>query len=203
MSETTYWERTDSFEQKLALLEAAWRKKDYRLARALAHSLRSTAMQAQVEEENPGTLIMPAEKFETVDSLPPAWRAWARGWKYCKAIHLDETIGVERPPEPVEILLSCPADHADSLVREVRVARVTANGTLQEIPSQAHGEVRRGPQRLAKILFMAEGSAHQRQTYLIFYGNPEAELPDYPTDLQTRGEGFALNIENEFFKASL
>src|SRR5690349_12436829 len=46
-SETTYWDRTDRLEEKLRLLEAAWQRKDFRLARALAHSLRSTAIQAQ------------------------------------------------------------------------------------------------------------------------------------------------------------
>ena len=53
------------------------------------------------------------------------------------------------------------------------------------------------------MLILASGAAHQRQTYLIFYGNPDAELPQYSTDLETRGEGFALDIENDFFRASL
>ena len=52
-------------------------------------------------------------------------------------------------------------------------------------------------------LFMAGGTMHQRQTYLVFFGNPDAELPAYPTDLETRGEGFGLDIENDFYKASL
>ena len=117
-------------------------------------------------------------------------------------MHLDETLGVERPPEPVEVLLSVPAEQADSLAREIRVARVR-DGALTEVPCQVHGEVRRGAERLCKVLFMASGAAHERQTYLVFHGNPDAELPAYLTDLQTRGEGFALEIENEHFKASL
>ena len=203
MSETTYWERTDSFETKMRLLEAAWHNKDFRLVRALTHSLRSTAMQAQMEEGNAGTPLMPAGQYADVASLPPAWRDWAAGWHYCKALHLDETVGLDRSPEPVELLLSCPAEQAVSLVREIRVARVLADGSLREIPCQTHEEVRRGKQRLAKVLFMAEGLAHERQTYLIFYGNPDAELPAFSTDLETRGEGYALDIENDFFKASL
>ncbi len=202
MTETKYSERTDSFEEKLLLLEAAWRKKDFRLARALTHSLRDTAIQAQAEEESPGTPLMPAARSETVASLPPAWRAWAQGWKFCRAVHLDETLGMERSPEPVELLLSVPAEQAASLAREVRVARV-ADGVLREVPCQVHGEVRRGGERLAKVLFLAGGTMHQRQTYLVFHGNPDAELPAYPTDLETRGEGFALDIENDFYKASL
>jgi hypothetical protein len=77
MSENTYWERTEPFEEKLRLLEAAWRKRDFRLARALTHSLRDTAIQSQHEEESPGTSLMDAEQFEKVEALPPAWRAWA------------------------------------------------------------------------------------------------------------------------------
>ena len=203
LRETTYAERTDSFEQKMALLEAAWKKKDYRLARALAHSLRNTVIQEQIEHESPGTPLVPAARFDTVDSLPPAWRAWAHGWGYCKTVNLDETAGLARPPEPVEVLLSCPVDQAASLAREVRVARITAEGTLKEVPCQTYGEVQRGPERLAKVLFMAEGPARTRQTYLVFYGNPDAELPAYPSDLETSGEGVALDIENDFFKAAL
>jgi metal-sulfur cluster biosynthetic enzyme len=202
-SEDSYSKRTDSFEEKMALLEAAWRNKDYRLARALTQSLRSTVIQTQIEDESPGTPLMPAAQFETVDSLPPAWRDWAKGWRYCKAVYLDETAGLARPPEPVELLLSCPVEQATSLARELRVARVETGGLLKEIPSQTYGELRRGAQRFARVLFMADANARQRQTYLVFYGNPDAELPTYLTDLETRGEGFALDIENTYFKASL
>src|SRR5256885_2159904 len=115
MSENTYWERTDSFEEKMRLLDAAWRKKDFRLARSLAHSLRHTTMQAQAEEGSPGQPLPPPAHFDLVESLPAPWRFWARGWKYCRAIHLDETLGIERPLEPIEVLLSFPADQVTSL----------------------------------------------------------------------------------------
>ena len=60
-----------------------------------------------------------------------------------------------------------------------------------------------GTAESCKVLILASGSAHQRQTYVMLYGNPDAELPAYCTDLETRGEGFALDIENDFFRASL
>lgn len=202
MTESTYADRTDSFEEKLRLLEAAWKRRDFRTARALSHSLRDSAIQAQHEEESPGKPLMPAARFEAVASLPPAWRNWAAGWRFFKTVHLDEPLGLERPPEPVELLLGFPAAQVTSLAREIRVARV-ADGALREVPCQVFGEVRRGAERLAKVLFMAGGTMHQRQTYLVFFGNPDAELPAYPTDLETRGEGFALDIENEHYKASL
>ncbi len=200
--EITYADRTDSFAAKMKLLAAAWERKDFRLARALTHSLRTTAIQAQAEEESPGIPLLAAARHEEVSALPAPWRTWAQGWKYFKALTLEEVIGQNRTPEPVEMVLSFPEDQVASLARELRVAQVR-DGRLQEIPSQVHGEVRRGTERLCKVLFMAEGPANQKQTILIFYGNPEAELPAYPTDLVTTGEGFALDIENEHYKASL
>ncbi|MBI3849908.1 MAG: metal-sulfur cluster assembly factor [Verrucomicrobia bacterium] len=199
---SAYWERTDRFEEKLKLLEAAWQKKDFRLARALAHSLRSTAIQAQAEEENPGTPLMAASRYEMVESLPSPWNNWAHGWKYCKLLTLAEPIGQQRSAEPVEVLLGFPAEQVTFLARELRVARV-ADGALKEIPCQVYGEVRRGNERFCKLLFMADCPANQAQTWLVFYGNPDAEFPGYPSDLVTTGEGFGLDIENEFFKASL
>src|SRR2546430_17674154 len=41
--ETTYWDRTDRFEEKMKLLESAWQRKDFRLARGSLHSLRVNA----------------------------------------------------------------------------------------------------------------------------------------------------------------
>jgi hypothetical protein len=188
MPETGYWDRTDSFQEKLKLLEAACQRKDYRLVRALAHSIRNTAIQAQADEEPaPPPLDAPVQE---VWSLPAGWREWAKGWSYFQVVALDETIGQNRPPEPVEINLTVPASQCASLMRELRVARVQGS-ELREVPSQAHKEVVRNNKRSAKLLFFASGPAHQRQTYLIFHGNPDAELPSYPTDLETRGEGFA------------
>lgn len=195
-------DRTDPFEEKLRLLETAWQRKDFRLARALAHSIRSTAIQAQAEEENPGKPLVEAERYAPVDELPSHWRSWAKGWKYYKTLTLEETIGQERAAEPVEVVLSFPLEQAGSLTREIRLALVK-DGALQEVPCQVFGEVRRGHERLCHLLFMAGSSARQRQLFLVFYGNPDAELPAYPTDLVTKGEGFGLDIENQHFKASL
>ncbi len=200
--ETVYWNRTDRFEEKIKLLEAAWQRKDFRLVRALTHSLRSTAIQAQMEEENPGTPLINAERYEFVGTLPPPWRKWAQGWKFCKPLTLVETIGEERRAEPVEALLSFPADQVASLTREVRVAQVV-EGELKEVPCQVYGEVRRGKERLCKVLFMAESTPNIKQLFLVLYGNSEAELPEYSSDLIVTGEGFGLDVENEFYKASL
>ena len=195
-------DRTDSFETKLKLLEAAWKNGDYDLARSLTHSLRDTVIQTQNEEQSPGVSLVESRSFRPVTSLDPAGQKWAEGWKYYQTISLEETAGEPRTSEPVEVLLSFPADQVTSLMREIRLARVV-DGHLVEVPSQVFSEVRRGEERFCRILWMVDSQPRQKQSVFVFYGNPDAELPDYPSDLSTQGEGFGLDISNSFFKATL
>ena len=69
MTETTYADRTDSFEEKLKLIDAAWKNKDYRLARSLAHSLRDSAIQAQTDEEDVGIPLETKVEPEVYEAL--------------------------------------------------------------------------------------------------------------------------------------
>ena len=202
MPETRYQDRTDSFDEKMRLLEAAWKRGNYRTARSLTDSLRGTIVQEQHEREAPAPPLMPASSFGQVAGLPAPWRDWAKGWSYYKTLALDETTGQARPPEPVEVALSFPAGSMP-VAREIRVARIDGDGTLKEVPSQVHSEILRGAERHCQVVFLSMSAAHARTQYLVFFGNPDAELPDYPTDLKTKGEGFALDIENDFFRASL
>lgn len=195
-------QRTDSFETKVRLLEEAWKRGDFDLARSLTHSLRDTVIQAQHEQQRPGESSIETSKFQSTHSLPPAWRQWSRGWKYFKVLSVEEPIGEARSSEPVEVALNFAADQASSLAREIRVARVDA-GRLVEVPCQVFGEVRRGNERFCKILWMADSGPKQAQQFLVFYGNPDAELPEYPSDLVTEGQGFGLDISNAFFKVAL
>src|SRR6185503_12577481 len=92
-------QRTDPFEVKLKLLEAAWQRKDFRLVRALTDSLRNTAMQAQAEEESPGKPLAWATPDERVEALPGPWRSWAQGWSYCRAFTLERAGPTEGVPD--------------------------------------------------------------------------------------------------------
>lgn len=194
--------RTDSFETKLKLLEAAWQQGDLDLARSLTHSLRDTVLKTQLEKEAPGKPLIETKTLETVESLPPAWQKWAKGWKYFKEVVIEEFAGEPRSSEPVEELLSFPANQVASLARELRVARIV-DGDLVEVPSQMFHERRRGEERSCRVLWMADSSARQKQSFLVFYGNPDAELPQYTSDLSIEGEGYGLDISNAHFKASL
>lgn len=195
-------DRTDSFEAKLQLLQDAWQRKDFDLARSLTHSLRDSVIQTQHEEESPGQPLLPAAQFGRVETLPAAWQRWASGWTYFKSVAVQEPAGEPRASEPVEFLLSVPGDQVVSLRRELRLAAIRG-GRLVEVPCQVFHEVNRGGEKLATVLWMVDCQPREKQTYLLFYGNPDAELPDYPSDLETTGEGFGLDISNAIFKASL
>ncbi|MFO1007902.1 MAG: metal-sulfur cluster assembly factor [Planctomycetaceae bacterium] len=200
--ELTAAERTDSFETKMKLLQEAWEKKDYDLVRSLTHSLRDTARQTQIEEQPAGQSLVEAGKFRLVESLGPAAAKWAKGWKFCKEIVIRETVGEARKSEPVEVSLSFPQEQVTSLAREVRLARVDG-GRLVEVPCQVFRELRRGDERSCQILWMMDSQPNETQQFIVLYGNPDAELPEYPSDMTVEGEGFGLDISNAFFKAAL
>lgn len=202
LKETNYSDRTDSVDQKLRQLETAYQQRDFRLARALADSIRQTLQFEEQQSASIGTPVLGAETFIPVSALPTAWRDWARGWAYAKVLAVNETIGEARSGEPIEIVAAFRADQAASLTREMRIARIEGSA-LREVRSQVTEEVRRGMERHCRLTFLVDAPAGQRTFWLIFYGNPDAELPDYPTDLKVTGEGFGLDIENEYFRASL
>jgi len=193
---------SDSFEDKIKLIQKAWAEKDYRMVRSLSDSIRNTGIQAQNEYEDPGKPLVNGSQFGTVATLPAAWRTWAKGWKYYKVIGLEEKAGIQRQAEPVEVLLGFRSDQVNSLAREIRVAEVN-NGMLRQVTSQVFGVVRRGADRLCKVMFLADNNGSEKRQYLVFYGNPDAELPEYITDLEVRGEGYDLEIENQHFIAYL
>jgi metal-sulfur cluster biosynthetic enzyme len=187
----------------MRLLEAAYRRRDYRVARSLADSLRqSLTLEQQQQLPLDSAVVSAANHFVPVASLPEQWREWARGWSFAKIIALDETVNLARENEPVELAVAFRADQTASLTREVRVARVDG-GVLREARSQVSEEIRRGEERQCRVTFFATTPAHQRTYWLIFYGNPDAELPRYPTDLSVTGEGVGLDFENEYFRGSL
>jgi metal-sulfur cluster biosynthetic enzyme len=202
MRETTYWQRTDTFEEKMRLLGDAYRRKDYRIARSIADSIRGSLTLEQQQHASIGTPVLGADSSIPVADLPQQWREWARGWAYAKILALDETVNLDRSGEPVEIVAAFHEDQATSLMREVRVARAV-NGSLREVRSQITEEARRGGERQCRITFFADSPAHQRTYWLIFHGNPDAELPDYPSDLEIRGDGVALDFENEYYRGRL
>lgn len=196
--------RSDSVDTKLRLLQEAVAKQDYDLARSLTHSLRDSFLQIQHESTPLADSAIPLDQWTKVESLPVAWQAWAKPWLYCKRFEVRETSGLQREQEPVEIAVSFPSDQVTSLSRELRVARIE-QGQLVEVPCQILREHFRPEDRLrhAQVLLMLDCQANATQQLFLFYGNSDAELPEYPSDLTTTGEGWGLDISNAHFTAKL
>jgi len=204
MNETSYSHRTDSVARKIELLQEALAGNRHELARSLAESIRETITFQQQTDESPGDVDIQADSGQPISEFPTPWRDWAAGWRRFAVFALDETVGLARSSEPVEIDVRFAANTCAGLFRDVRLVKVDSDsGTLNEIPSQFLNERRRGAFRYGRLLFQADNPAHQRVTYLLLFDNPDAELPDYETDLRVEGEGYSLDIENRFYRASL
>ena len=54
-----------------------------------------------------------------------------------------------------------------------------------------------------RLYFLADVSAQGQATYVILYGNPDAPEPAWQTDLTVSGEGYALEVENQHYRAQL
>ncbi|MGV3685229.1 MAG: metal-sulfur cluster assembly factor [Daejeonella sp.] len=222
--EASYWDRTDRFEEKLDALQSAWDRKDYRLASAISNSLRISGIQAQSDHAGVSAPDSASTDFSEVSALPEPLRKWAKGWKYFKVISLEQvskpkrTISPEaellgypvnnipdpqfRSHEPVELSLAFKSAQVRSPSREIRLAKLEG-GRLAETPSQVYDEVRRGDSWHCKLAFLAESNGAVKNVYLVFFGNPDAELPAYVSDLETEGDGYALDIQNDFFRIKL
>lgn len=223
-SENSYWERTDSFEEKLNLLQKAWDRKDYRVVNSISNSIRISGIQAQANQINSINPDSPKSHFLEVSSLPESIQTWAKGWKYCKIIGLDQVARINRKvspdaeflglpvnhmpdpqfksQEPIDLVLAFSANQVQSLKREIRVAKLV-NNSLSEVPSQIYEEIRKGNEWNCHLTFLADRSHPGQQIHFVFYGNPDAELPEYVSDMEVTGDGYALDIENVFFKAKL
>jgi metal-sulfur cluster biosynthetic enzyme len=204
MAEKRYEDRTDSIQEKLRLIQNAHAAGNYELVQSLSESIKATAAYERQAKKTIDAADVGAQVFSSVDELPSSWAQWASGWAHCKPVTLFETVGIARVDEPVDLTIGFRADQTTDLQREVRVVHVDLeSGALLEVMSQVYEETRRVDERVCHVVFLADVSAHGRGDYLIFYGNPNAELPEYPSDLQCTGDGYALNITNNHYEAQL
>jgi len=203
VTETCYAERTDSVEDKLRLLRRAHREGRLDVALSLAESIGDTLRFERQSQNNNVDMPLKPSQAAHVTELPAPWAKWARGWQQCQRVTVEEAAGLQRSGEPVDFRLDVDAATTTDLSREVRVAWVEPKGGLREVPSQVIDEVRQGNMRSCRLLFLADVPASGHTDYLILYGNPEAERPDYITDLQVHGEGYGLEIANNHFTAHL
>lgn len=204
MSAARYADRTDNVDEKLRLLAAAHAAGKFDLAMSLAESTKDTLSYEQQLLVPGAAPIVAADGWLAIGELPKPWAAWAAGWSHVRPLDLFETVGIERRGEPVEIALVAPSKLTTDLGRELRVARLDEKtNTLVETAFQVDDETAHRGEWRCRLIFLADVAAHQHATYFVLCGNPWAERPDYATDLQVRGEGYGLDVENHHFIARL
>jgi metal-sulfur cluster biosynthetic enzyme len=204
MSDLHYEPCSDSVAEKLRLLENAYRSGNHDLAMSLAESIKDTLSFERQTHGNAGAATLATDAVRALAELPAAWREWASGWTHWRAVTVTETAGLGREREPVRVDLAFPADQVTDLRRELRVARLdAASGHLREVTSQVCCPVPSGPEVRGQVLFFAAVPAHGQSHYVILWGNPAAELPEYPTDLKVEGSGVGLDISNGYYSARL
>ena len=152
---------------------------------------------------NDASIYIPAHDWDAAEDLPQGWDPQP-GWRYAKRLVLTNDTADERRFEPIEVDIDFHSGHITTLVREVRVARVVGDaGPLEEVPSQVHLIEHEDEVLRCRLFFLADVSAGGSTTYLVLYGNPDAPAPAYETDLKISGEGYALEVENEYYCAVL
>ncbi len=153
---------------------------------------------------------------------------WDPAWKNYLALVVSEEQGFERTGYPVHATLGVLADyvHSPDEIRVVRAEKQGGDVIYREIPSQvydvvtwndpkvlgveekdaktAETVVRYHPTTSFGLAFLADVKAGTKATYIVFYNNPVAPKPAYPTDLVvTRGRGLGRTIENAFYRITL
>ncbi|MEX2112715.1 MAG: metal-sulfur cluster assembly factor [Pirellulales bacterium] len=204
MSAARYADRTDGVSEKLRMLASAHAAGRLDLAMSLAESAKDTLSYERQLLVPTTAPTVTADQWLAAAELPEALAAWCEGWTHVRPLDLFETVGIERHGEPVEITLSVPSKLASDLARELRVARWDQpSNALVEIACQVDDETAQPGERLCRLTFLADVAAHQHATYFVFCCNPWSERTDYTTDLQVRGEGYGLDIENHHYVARL
>ncbi len=137
---------------------------------------------------------------------------WNKDWRYYASYVLRETSGRARVQEPVHTVLGLYEDRIRDPEAEIRVVEIDpATGAAQEIRSQVYSssvwdkwqDINCQPTTTIQVAFLADVPANTSKVFLIFYGNPKAQKPAYPTDLVLSGEGYGLSIENQYYTVNL
>ncbi|RKY88198.1 hypothetical protein DRQ09_03235 [candidate division KSB1 bacterium] len=155
------------------------------------------------------------EETTTHNVISPGKGGAPDNWKYSIMIVLQEEYGLKRIAEPVDLALCIKQSRVKNLKKEVRVMEYNpATQKFNEIPSQTYGfqtysgrGLKQGrlhePSYSCRVVFLADVLCCSKKMYAIVYGNPEASVPQYTSDLQIKGSGPGAVIENEYWKVKL
>jgi hypothetical protein len=140
---------------------------------------------------------------------------WDPAWKHYASLICTENAGLDRAAEPVHAGLAVYGDRITDPQAEVRLVAVDPD-TGEHIPVACQVyEVSRytadgmpigeeyQPTATFQIAFFADVPAGESRVYLVFYGNPKAGAPVYPSALSVSGEKLGMTVENPYYKTLL
>lgn len=132
------------------------------------------------------------------DRLRPYWG----GWRLYKRFALTESAGHAREHEPIHLHVHFAAGQVRDAVREVRIV-VADSG--QELPCQVYAVDTADGDTHCRVMFFANCAGHDKREFLLLHDNPSPACwsPFYPSDLVTRGQGVALQIDNGIYRTRL
>ena len=177
-------------------------------------------MKKNVQNDVKDVILVASQKITA-----PAGNVFDPAWKNYKSVVLSETAGIDRIAEPVEVLLPFYPDEITDLKREIRVVAFDpATKSVKEITSQVYdiqqyleeddmgidetGQQTRDvpvwmPTISCKVAFLADVPARSSRIFLVYYGNDEAMIKFYKSDLQLAGEAPGLQIDNNLIQVAL
>jgi len=180
----------------------------------------SVRMKKNVQHDPKDVILTYSQKITA-----PAGSVYDAAWGKYKSVVLSETAGIDRIAEPVEVLLPFYPDEVTDLKREIRVAAFDpATKTVKEIISQVYdiqqylteddmapdedGSPTRDvpvwmPTVSARVAFLADVPARSSRIFFVYYGNKDAMIKSYNSDLQVKGEAPGLQIENNSISVAL
>ena len=153
-----------------------------------------------------------ATELSQSSRAPSSGGYWDKRWKYYGSNVVEETEGLTREGEPIHLLLGLYADRLGDPAREIRVVGIDPeSGAPEEAPCQVYGssvwdkmaDEHCQPTTTVEVAFLADVPALTSKVYLIFYGNPKAESPQYSSDLRVSGKGYGLTVANSHYKTLL
>ncbi len=148
-------------------------------------------------------LVVPKDSWELVETLPKdKFVKWWGGWRFFKRFKVQERESLSRRSEPIHIDCVFDGDQVRDMAKEIRIVE---EGSAEEIPCQVYAQKTDDRIKSCSIVFLADIDAGESKTYLVLYGNlsPACWTPLYRTDLIVRGEEYALEIENSYYRARL
>jgi hypothetical protein len=151
---------------------------------------------------------------------PMSAKVFDATWKHYKSIVLNETAGIDRTNEPVDMVLAFYADEAKNLKNDLRVVAFDPlTKSITEVPSQAYdikedvveadkmdpnaSAYKRStlevpiwvPTITARVAFQANVPANQSRIYLIYFDNARAKEANYTSALKMTGPAPGLTFD--------